>query len=118
MLIKIRMIQFISLVSLLALLQSCSMTTRVTAYPIVIKQTSLIERNLTDQQIKDKLEVAYFNWHNTPYGYGRQQPGIAADCSGFTQSVFKNQLAIDLPRTTAQQINLGQKNRHRSGKSR
>ena len=97
------------LLALLLIAQGCALVSRVSVYPLRISQTSLVDLNSSRQQIQEKLNRAYRTWQGTPYGYGKQQAGIAADCSGFTQSVFKNQLAINLPRTTRAQINIGQK---------
>ncbi len=95
------------LISIL-LLQACSII-KPSVYPKSIGQTPPVQLSLTETQIKQKLEDGYTQWHGTPYGYGRQQVQIAADCSGFTQQVFKQQLAMRLPRTTEAQINSGQK---------
>ena len=96
----------IILISIL-LLQSCSII-KLSVYPKSIGQTTPVQLNLSEAQIKQKLEDGYIQWQGTPYGYGRQQIQLAADCSGFTQQIFKQKLAINLPRTTQAQINTGQ----------
>ena len=94
--------------SAILILQSCSLVSRVSVYPIRVGETHLVDLHLSEQQIKTRLEAAYNRWQGTPYRYGHQVPGLAADCSGFTQSVFNHQLSIKLPRTTRQQISHGQ----------
>lgn len=95
------------LFSLIFLLQACALVSRYSVYPARIDETRLIDLDLSERQIRSRLEAAYGRWRGTPYRYGHQLPGLAADCSGFTQSVFKNQLSINLPRTTRKQINIG-----------
>ena len=99
----------ILILSAILMLQACSLISRVSVYPVPIGETQLVNLNLSEQQIKAKLETEFKRWQGTPYRYGHQLPGLAADCSGFTQSVFKNQLSIKLPRTTRKQVNIGQK---------
>lgn len=96
------------ILSAILILQACSLASRLSVYPVHINETALVKLNLSEQQIKEKLETEYKRWQGTPYRYGHQLPGLAADCSGFTQSVFKNQLSINLPRTTRKQIGEGQ----------
>lgn len=43
----------------------------------------------------------------TPYKYGGADPKTGFDCSGFVQYLYKQQ-GIDLPRTTYQQVKVGQ----------
>ena len=97
------------ILSAILMLQACASVSRVPVYPLRIGETQLVKLNLTEQQIRTRLETEYKRWQGTPYRFGHQLPGLAADCSGFTQSVFKNQLSIDLPRTTRKQISIGQK---------
>lgn len=96
------------ILSAILLLQACTVASRLSVYPLRIGETQLVNLDLSEQQIKSKLENEFTRWRGTPYRYGHQAPGLAADCSGFTQSVFKKQLAISLPRTTRKQINRGQ----------
>lgn len=41
-------------------------------------------------------------WLGTPYRYGGTERGRGADCSGMVMTVYKNALAIKLPRNSAQ----------------
>ena len=106
--IRIMITKFTSILVLLLLLYGCS-SLRPSAYPRSIEETSTVNLNISDTRVEEQLELAYLNWRGTAYGYGQQQPRVAADCSGFTQRVFKEQLAINIPRTTQQQIQLGRK---------
>lgn len=46
-------------------------------------------------------------WHGTPYRIGGvNRSGI--DCSGFVQVTFRDLFGMDLPRTTTQQLRVGQ----------
>lgn len=46
-------------------------------------------------------------WHGTPYRIGGiSRSGI--DCSGFVQVTFRDLFGMDLPRTTEQQLRVGQ----------
>lgn len=58
--------------------------------------------------VQNKLLNAQKKWRKTPYRLG----GVSvrgADCSGFTQNVFKNDFGITLARTTAMQMSSGAK---------
>lgn len=45
---------------------------------------------------------------NTPYQYGGESKK-GMDCSGFTQTVYKNSLSVRLPRTAREQFKVGEK---------
>ena len=100
--------KLISILALILLLYGCS-SLRLTAYPSSIEETSTLNLDISDTRIEEQLELAYLNWRGTPYGFGRQQSQVAVDCSGFTQRVFKEQFAINIPRSTRQQIHIGRK---------
>ena len=42
-------------------------------------------------------------WMHTPYAYGRQDKGLATDCSGMVMRVFEATIACKLPRNSAKQ---------------
>lgn len=57
---------------------------------------------------REKVLLEVIKFLDTPYKYGgNTQKGM--DCSAFTLQVYKNSLAIDLPRSTSQQFKLGNK---------
>ncbi|TQV87638.1 NlpC/P60 family protein [Aliikangiella coralliicola] len=58
------------------------------------------------QRVKYKLLDQYKKWRGTPYRLGGlNKQGI--DCSGFVYQTFRQQLNIQLPRTTIQQSKSG-----------
>lgn len=57
--------------------------------------------------IKNRLLAHYAQWKGTPYKYNSiSEHGI--DCSGFMYITFKSQFGIDMPRSTSQQVKLGE----------
>lgn len=59
------------------------------------------ERNLKGDE-KRVVEEA-FEWIGTPYEYGRQDKGVATDCSGMVMLVYEKTLSCKLPRNSAKQ---------------
>ena len=58
--------------------------------------------------VSSQLNQQLSQWHGTPYRYGgHSRSGV--DCSGFVQITFKDRFNSLLPRTTAQQAQLGEK---------
>ncbi|AKH21019.1 NlpC/P60 family protein [Sedimenticola thiotaurini] len=61
----------------------------------------------TRQALLDRLYQQHQEWRGTPYRLGGQsRQGI--DCSGFVQLTYHTHVGVSLPRTTAQQANMGQ----------
>ena len=57
--------------------------------------------------VKNKLYEQHKNWKGVKYKMGGlSKNGI--DCSGFVYRTFKSQLGIELPRTTEQQLSIGE----------
>lgn len=66
----------------------------------------LPELGLSNFQVKNRLIQQYNDWRGVPYRNGGQsRQGI--DCSAFVQLTFKEQLHLNLPRTTTQQAASG-----------
>lgn len=51
---------------------------------------------------KRVLEEA-FEWLDTPYEFGRQDKGVATDCSGMVMRVYEEAAGYKLPRNSAKQ---------------
>lgn len=60
-----------------------------------------VERGLKGDE-KKIIEEA-FEWLETPYVYGRQDKGVATDCSGFVMVTFEKTIGCKLPRNSAKQ---------------
>lgn len=59
------------------------------------------EKTLKGEE-KKILEEA-MEWIGTPYAYGKQDKGVATDCSGFVMQVFNTAIHCKLPRNSAKQ---------------
>ncbi|MBI2428599.1 MAG: C40 family peptidase [Ignavibacteriales bacterium] len=55
---------------------------------------------------RQKMMDAILAWMGTPYDYGGESKS-GTDCSGFTMQIFKESAGMDLPRTTEEQVKLG-----------
>lgn len=53
------------------------------------------------------LREALTSWEGTPYQWGGTTRS-GADCSGFLQALFKETFQVALPRTTGQQVHVGE----------
>lgn len=59
-----------------------------------------------EKKVAQNLKQQYSKWAGTPYHYGGNSPrGI--DCSAFMMQVFDDAFDRPLPRTTAQQVQVG-----------
>ncbi|RXK08675.1 glycoside hydrolase [Halarcobacter ebronensis] len=88
---------------LLLLIQGCSFNSgNITTAP---KTTP--SANLDYNKIYDNLITQYKDWKGVKYKYGGySKKGI--DCSAFVQRTFKEKLNLNLPRTTALQLEVGE----------
>lgn len=58
-------------------------------------------------KVRNQLLVQFNRWKGTPYQFGgTTMRGV--DCSAFVQNTFRDKLGYELPRTTREQIQLGQ----------
>jgi cell wall-associated NlpC family hydrolase len=74
-------------------LQSCASTEPATRGP-------------SPREVEQRLLRSFDEWKGTPYRLGGQtRSGI--DCSAFIMLVYRDQFNINLPRTTAQQLDFG-----------
>lgn len=68
-----------------------------------------IKLDVNVEDLKDiKLLQLINEWWGTPYCMGGQTKGCI-DCSSFTQNIFRDAWAIDLPRTAQEQYNISQR---------
>ncbi|BBB25874.1 NlpC/P60 family protein [Amphritea japonica] len=57
-------------------------------------------------EVRQRLLVQYQEWQGVPYRLGgTDKRGV--DCSAFTQLTFREQLGVELPRTTVDQVKQG-----------
>ena len=75
---------------------------------ILFSSCNASKRAASTNTTKAKLETQYRLYKGIPYRYGgADKRGF--DCSGFTQTVYKNAFSIQLPRTTETIAKLGRK---------
>lgn len=55
------------------------------------------------KSLRDAIAEESLTWIGTPYGYGRNEKGVATDCSGLVLTVYELIAEIKLPRNSAQQ---------------
>lgn len=56
--------------------------------------------------IEERLRAAERRWHGTPYRWGgTSTEGV--DCSGYVKVTYRDEFDLDLPRTTADQVQAG-----------
>ena len=75
---------------------------------IIEGSTALIPVNMSrsERVFRNKLDEAYIKWRGTKYLLGgTTSSGI--DCSAFIQVIFKEHFGISLPRTTREQLQMG-----------
>ncbi len=69
-------------------------------------ERQVAQRRSQANNLESKLRQHYEEWQGVRYRYGgMSKTGI--DCSGFVALAFRTKLGIDLPRTTAGQVNEG-----------
>lgn len=62
---------------------------------------------LSSSQIKSRLHSQYTLWRGVKYRLGSvSKSGI--DCSGFVMVTYRDQFALNLPRTTGMQVRIGE----------
>lgn len=94
------------------LLAGCASNEPVTSTPAPEQELAAIEEIIEpiidiDTFLKEKLLTLYDDWKGTPYKFsGMSEKGI--DCSGFMYVTFKSQFGIELPRSTDEQVKLGE----------
>jgi cell wall-associated NlpC family hydrolase len=72
----------------------------------IIKKAGKHEENSTDVTTRESVLLEIIKYLDTPYKYGgTSNEGL--DCSAFTMSVYKNSLDLDLPRSSREQYQVG-----------
>lgn len=68
-----------------------------------------LELTKNPNKIIEKILIAAHSWRYTPYKLGGTNKNKGADCSSFTQDIYKNVYGINLERTTKYQRLGGEK---------
>lgn len=90
----------------LVFLVGCSSHKKVAKPTFTHAEELQIEQEEVEAKLKghEKLVLQEaFEWLDTPYAYGRQDKGVATDCSGMVMLVFENTIGCKLPRNSAKQ---------------
>ena len=61
------------------------------------------KRKSKEKTIGERIAEESITWIGTPYAYGRQDKGVATDCSGLVLVVYREIAEIEVPRNSAQQ---------------
>jgi probable lipoprotein NlpC len=96
------------LIFLAFILTGCTQT-KVTVKPsaLPVRNEGVIQAVSALLSVQNKLMVQYHDWKGTPHRWGgMSKQGI--DCSGLVQLTFQQKFALVLPRTTAEQVKIGQ----------
>ena len=106
---RVRVYQILLFVLGMAVLSSCSATKRSGSKnqraETAIQADKRVEKEIESHlhgDVKILIEEA-FEWIGTPYGYGKETKGVAADCSGFVMVVFDTAIGCKLPRISYKQ---------------
>lgn len=99
----------IMVLAMLILLPACSSYKRAVrdrhAKTQVSKSDKEIEKRV-EKHLKGyekKIIEEAFKWEGTPYVYGRDEKGVATDCSGMVMRVFEKAIDCKIPRNSAKQ---------------
>lgn len=65
---------------------------------IEIKENKPLKKSIGEKIVKEAL-----TWIGTSYAYGRQDKGVATDCSGLTMVVYEQIANVKIPRNSAKQ---------------
>jgi probable lipoprotein NlpC len=96
------------LIFLAFILTGCTQT-KVPVKPsaLPVRNEGVIQAVSALLSVQNKLMVQYHDWKGTPHRWGgMSKQGI--DCSGLVQLTFQQKFALVLPRTTAEQVKIGQ----------
>lgn len=103
--------RIILLISLALMLSGCFSTGRHATQPLAVKPKPVAipakASHSVDNELRWVLEQQYETWAGTPYRLG----GVdfsGVDCSALVQNIFTEAFDIELPRTTSQQVSVGE----------
>lgn len=97
---------FVTLLFSIFMLFGCSSTTTATVNTSYGVKSAKVTKQ--DALMLAKIDSHYKKWYKTPYRYGGMTLA-GSDCSGLVVNFFKNKLSKTLPRSTAEQAQLGYK---------
>ena len=97
---------FITLLFSMFMSFGCSSTTTATVNTSYSTKSAKVTKQ--DAQMLAKIDSHYKKWYKTPYRYGGMTLA-GSDCSGLVVNFFKNKLSKTVPRSAAEQAQLGYK---------
>lgn len=77
---------------------SCSSSRKAAKSPTTVGPVEVLKEHSDNSVVREAEK-----WIGTPYGYGRNECGVATDCSGMVMEVYKKCRNINLPRNSAKQ---------------
>ncbi|QKF80886.1 NlpC/P60 family protein [Halarcobacter ebronensis] len=100
--------KFILLISIITLFSGC-ISNKSNEIAETLSNHKTTQQTLTDTEyIQESLMSFYNEWKNVKYKFGgATKKGI--DCSAFAQRLFKEKFNLDIPRTTTNQVKIGEK---------
>ncbi len=97
---------YVQLRLILLVLAAIALTGCVSSTPRLPAPVESVNRSLASQELETLFRTEAELWAGTPHVWGgNSRKGI--DCSAFTKTVYKDVLAIPLPRTTRDQVKVG-----------
>lgn len=101
-------LRFAVAVVVAAVLQGCASTLDEPTDTLVLEDGTVFVGDATDRgAVQEALLVQFRQWRGTPYKLGgNSKAGI--DCSAFVQQTLATQFGIQAPRTTSQQLTMGE----------
>lgn len=103
-----RMPSWLLMLSAIMFVAGCQTSPKISTSPEFETTQHHTLSRLSETQALEKLYQQHATWQGTPYRLGgNSRSGI--DCSAFVQTTFDDVFNIKLPRTTNQQIRIGEK---------
>lgn len=104
---KWRCLHLVSICALIALVQGCASLQEEPGDSLVLEDGTIFVGDAADRSaVQQALLDQFREWRGTPYRLGgNTRAGI--DCSAFVQQTLAAHFNIKAPRTTAQQVHMG-----------